>query len=1048
MRGLVNYFIKYAISGNLLMFLLLLFGVMGMFQMRSTFFPQTPIRNITIQATYPGASPEEIEESVVLKIEDQLTGVTGVDRVTSTSSENVATLNVEVKGSADVEEVLQDVKNAVDQISSFPVGMESMEVFKREEVSIAISFGITGSDNLRELKEVSRKIERDLLATDGISKVIVSGFPAEEISVEFKEERLRAYGITLQQVLDRIGNTNVEITGGTIKAKDEEFKIRLNNKAYYAGELENMWLVSGIDGRTVRLGEVADIKDKWAEAPDRNYLNGSPAVTIDVKYTNDEDLLDIVADVRTYVDTFNAHEEQMQITVINDQSKVVQERIDMLANNGMIGFLIVLALLAMFLHYRLSFWVAMSIPISFAGMFVIASFFGITINVISLFGMITVIGILVDDGVVISENIYRHFEMGKSRMKAAIDGTMEVVPAVTSAILTTMIVFSTFFFVEGRLGDFFGEMAFIVIGTLLFSLVEGIFILPAHVAHSKALDRDAKPNKVVKAFTRLMDYMKFKMYKPVLEFSLRNKALAVAIPVGMFIITLGAIKGEIIQTTFFPSIEREDISVNFKMPAGTREHVTLQHLDAIEKAAWEVNELYKEEFGDGREVIISTDKRIGPVNSHQGTLKIELLSSDVRGVLQLDISNRIRDRVGDIAGAEEFSFGSGNPFGKAVSVALRGDDMEDLRVATERLKAELKSLSDLKDVSDNDLQGTKEIVIKLKEKAYLLGLTERQVMAQVRQGFFGGEDRPVQRGLDEVKVWVRYDEASRSSIKQLKDVEIRTNDGGVYRLADLVDFSIQRGVVGINHTDGKREIIIEADLSNTEVSASAMVANVQDSIVPVILKDFPGITAAYEGQSREQQKSAGSMQMILPIILVLMISVIIFTFRSYSQTIVVLLLIPFGFIGVAWGHYIHGMQISLFSILGTIALIGILINDALVFVSAFNTNLKQKMPYREALMEAALSRFRPILLTSITTIAGLAPLIFETSFQAQFLIPMALAIAYGLAIATMVILVILPVLLMTVNEAKRFGIWWWRDEKRAPELVEPAFKELHYEEME
>ena len=456
--------------------------------------------------------------------------------------------------------------------------------------------------------------------------------------------------------------------------------------------------------------------------------------------------------------------------------------------------------------------------------------------------------------------------------------------------------------------------------------------------------------------------------------------------------------------------------------------------------------MYKSERADGKDMIISTDKRVGPITGHQGSIKIELLSGEERGVKQMEISGRIRDLVGGISGAEEFSFGSGNPFGKPVSVSLRGENLEELRAVVETLKTEMKNLSALRDITDNDLQGTREVSIKLKKKAYLIGLTEQNIMAQIRQGFFGGEVQRVQRGLDEVKVWVRYDVENRSTVNQLKNVEIRTNDGGTYMLSDLADFSIQRGTLGINHTDGKREIIVEADLATDEVSATDMVNAVRDEVLPEILKSHPDIEVAFEGQSREQAKSAGSMARVMPIILLLMIAVIIFTFQSFSQTLVVVLLIPFGFVGVAWGHYIHGMQISLFSILGTIALIGILINDSLVFVSAFNNNIKEKMPYQQALIEAAISRFRPIVLTSVTTIAGLAPLIFEKSFQAQFLIPMALSIAYGLAVATVVILVILPVLLLLVNKAKRFAKWWWYDVKVEPELVEPAFKELEFEE--
>lgn len=1048
MKNLVNYFIKYPILGNLLMLLILIFGTMGMVNIRSTFFPQAPIRNISIQVVYPNASPEEIEESVVLKIEDKLRGVSGVERVTSVSSENLGSLDVEIRQNADVEIVLQDVKNNVDQINSFPLGLESINVYKLEVVNTAVSFAIKGSEDLRELKTIATRIERDLLNIQGISKVSLSGFPDEEISIELKEDKLRAYGISLEQVLDRIRSTNIEATGGTIKGSQEELKIRLKNKSYFAKDLKEIYIISSLDGRLVKLSEIAEVNDKWAEAPDRNYLNGSPSVAIDVRYTNDEDLLSIVQDVRGYIKGFNKQNEFLAISVINDQSKVVQERIDMLTSNGILGFFIVLILLAIFLHYRLAFWVALSIPISFAGMFILATFFDVTLNVISLFGMITVIGILVDDGVIVSENIYRHFEMGKGRIRSAIEGTLEVVPAVFSAILTTIIVFSTFFFIEGRLGDFFGQMAFIVIATLIFSLVEGILILPAHVAHSKALDRNVKSNRLMVFFSNFMEGIKNKFYLPILTSSLKNPAFALSVPIGLFIITMGAMRGGVISSTFFPSIEQDNIVINLKMPAGTSQSITKENLDKIELAIWEANEYFKSGINQGNDLILSSDKRIGPGSGHKGSIKIELLGGEQRGVKQLEVSNYIRQLVGEIPGSEEFSFGSGSPFGKPISVALRGDDMDDLREVVQELTLEMKNLSDLSDITDSDLQGAKEVRIVLKEKAYLLGFTETTIISQIRRGFYGGEVQRVQRGLDEIRIWVRYDLDQRSTVKQLKDIEILSNSGDLFLLSDLVDFSILRGNLGINHTNGKREILVESNLSNSDVSTSDMVANLSQVILPRLLQGKPNIEFSFEGQGRQQAKSQASVEKVFPIILLLMIAVIICTFRSISQTLIVVLLIPFGFIGVAWGHYLHGMQVSLFSMLGTIALIGILINDSLVFVSAFNHNIKNRIPYNDALMRAAMGRFRPILLTSVTTIAGLAPLILEKSFQAQFLIPMALSIAYGLAFATIVILVLLPVLLQTSNQTKSFFHWWWNDKIPDPEFLEPAFKELKYENLE
>ncbi len=1045
MKKLVEYFIKYEVSGNLIMFLILVFGIVGMMSLQSTFFPKVPSRNIIIQTVYPGASPEEIEESIILKIEDKIKGITGIERVTSISSENTGKITIETKRNADIDNVLVDVKNAVDQIISFPVGLENLDVFKVEVVSNAMSFAITGTDDLKTLKKIARKVERELLSNENISKVALSGFPLEEIVINLEEEVMLAHHITFQEVLMAVKSTNIEVTGGTIRGENEEYKIRAKNKYYQGEEIKNIIVKAQADGLILRLKDIAVVEDSWAETPNRNYYDGNPSVNVDVSYTNDQDLIIINDYVRQFVIDFNAKNNIVQAKITKDSSETVRQRIALLTKNGIIGFVLVLILLALFLNYRLALWVAISIPISFAGMFILAKFFGITINVISLFGMITVIGMLVDDGVVIAENIYRHFENGKNRMRAAVDGTMEVLPAIFSAVLTTMVAFSAFFFIDGRMGDFFKEMAFIVIATLLFSLVEGVFILPAHVAHSKALERTDKPNLVMRYTSALMDWMKNKMYRPLLDYSLKNRALALAVPLALLIITFGAMRGGIIKSTFFPFIDREVINISLTMPAGTPKELTLDKLNYLEDIIWQANDTIRESRADKESVILSIDKRLGPVNTNTGVLNINLLDNETRQMQTTKITAIISRLAGKLAGVEDLKYGGASNFGMPVSIALQSDDLDQVRAIVEELKLELKELSDLKDISDNDPEGIREVNIKLKEKAFMLGLTVQDIVGQIRQGFFGGEIQRLQRGLDEVKVWVRYDKEGRSTITGLKSMYIRTNSGDRFPLKDLVSFEIKKGVVSINHTDNKREIRVEADIANSGVSVSDMISNIDENIMPDLMARFPDVDYSFEGQNREQQKSTGSMKTVMPIILILMFAIIILTFRSFKQTSFILILIPFSLIGVGWGHFIEGLPISLFSFLGLIALIGILVNDALVFVSAFNTNIKDGMTFQTALHKAALSRFRPIVLTSVTTIAGLAPLMLETSLQAQFLIPMAATIAYGLGVATIMTLIVLPVLISLSNSVSVFYYWYWHDKKLSPEEVEPAYKELQYD---
>ncbi len=1045
MQSIVKYFIKYGISGNVILALVLIFGFFGLTSLRRTFFPEIPSRIISIQAVYPGASPQEIEESVVLKIEDNLKGTTGIERITSVSNENLATVTVEIKQNAEIDLVLQDVKNAVDRITSFPTGLESLDVYKREALSRAMSFAIHGDVDLHTLKAAARAVERDLLAIEGISKVALSGFPDEEIVISIKEDQLASYGLSFQQVVTAIAGNNVEITGGTVIGENEELKIRSSPKAYYAKDMAHIVIKANPNGSVVHLEDVANVEDRWAEVPNMNFYNGRRSVTIDVSNTNDEDLLFIADELKKYIAAFNAENTIIQANITQDASTTVVQRIDLLVNNGILGFFLVFAFLALFLHFRLAFWVALAIPLCFAGAFILSPFFGITINVISLFGMITVIGILVDDGVVISENIYRRYELGEDRISAAVNGTMEVLPAVFSAIATTIVAFSTFFFIEGTLGDFFSQMAFIVIATLIFSLIEGVFILPAHIAHSKALDREAKPSKLTIYSSKVLDWMKNKLYAPVLDFFLEKRLFALAIPIALLAITFGAIEGGIIRTTFFPFIEGEEIVVTLKMPSGTPEEITLDRLNQVEKAVWQTSSNIKPTRTDSLEVVLSVDKRLGPGKTSEGVLKIKLLDNEARQMPVLEISNLIRQNTGDLLGVEEFSFGTGTPFGKPVSIALKGVDQDEVRAVVDKLKAKLSSLSDLKDVNDDDLEGLREIRVQLKEKAYVLGLTEIQVMTQIRQGYFGGEIQRLQRGLDEVKVWVRYEEGERASQSSLGEMKIRTLTGQSYLLKDIATFETDRGVVSINHSDGERQILVTADIANSGVSVTDILGNIGDEILPKILVDHPSIKFSFEGQQREQLKTMRSMKVVGPVVLLLMLAIIILTFRSFSQTFAVLCLIPFSFIGVAWGHWIHGLQLSLFSYLGMIALIGIIVNDALVFVSAYNINIKSGMSVNEAIREAAHSRFRPILLTSLTTMAGLGPLIAETSMQAQFLIPMAATIAYGLGVATMAVLILLPVILLMINRSKRQFDWFWNGKHPLPKEVEPAYKEMKYE---
>ena len=1067
MKNLLAFFIKYPVAVNVLMIAVFIFGVMGMMNTKSSFFPLNSSKIINIAIQYPGASPAEIEEGIVLKIEDNLRGLVGVDRVTSISRENAAGITVEGERDVSIDALLSDVKNAVDRVPSFPVDMEPPVVSKLENLNEAISFTVSGENlDLKTLKEIGRSVESDLRGIDGISQVELSGFPPEEIEIAVRENDLRAYNLTFQEVAAAVANANILTTGGNIKTSSEEYLIRANNRSYYGKELDFLVVRADPSGNIVRLRDVAEVRDRWNENPDRLYMNGKLAVKIDVKTTNNEDIVVATNNVRDYIEKFNQRNNNVQCEIALDQTVALEDRIDLLLENGGLGIFLVVILLGLFLKPSIAFWVAIGLPFSMFGLFIFAPEF-MTINVISLFGMILVIGILVDDGIVIAENIYHHYEKGKNPIRAAIDGTLEVAPPIVSAILTTMVAFTLFFFLPGIMGDFFGEISAVLILILAISLIEAFLILPAHVSHSRALKKGSQNFLLNRWAENGMLWLRDKLYAPTLRFFLKHKMIGFALPISAFIITMGAMQGGIIKGDFFPPIASEQVFVSLKMPQGTSETMTDSIITMIEKKSWELHEKLAEERNGGNDVFKNTIRQIGSSQGQTGgppgfipdegsgsaskaALTINLHGETERGnVTAIDVANELAELVGPVYGVESLEFNSGSSFGgKPVSVSLVSNNLEEIKAATEDLKSSMQAMPQLKDIADNDPQGIKEIRLELKDNAYLLGLNLNSVMQQVRAGFFGQSVQRFQRGRDEIRVWVRYDQAERSSIKFLDEMRIVTPNRARVPLSEIANYSIERGEVAINHLDGKREIRVEADLKTLDVTASEMMGSIQTNVMPSILSKYPSVTALYEGQNREANQMGAVMMKVMPIIILLMYAIIAFTFRSYTQPLMLFLLIPFSFVGVAWGHWIHDMPVNMLSVLGIVALIGILVNDGLVLVKKFNQLLRDGMPFDEALYEAGKQRFRAIFLTSITTVAGLAPLIFEPGFSAQFLIPMAISVAYGIAFATLLTLFLLPLIISLNSKMKRTTHWLKTGDWVEARLLERSVKELETEALD
>ncbi len=1048
MKNLIAYFMKFPVAVNLIMVMVLLFGFFSLTGIQKNFFPNVAQRYIYVDIVYPGASPEEVEEGAILKIEENVKGLEGMDRITSVSRENSGTVTIEMLKGTDMDEALIKVKNEVERIASFPVGIESVVTYKHDDVNFSINYVVTPNEgkkvSLKQLKATARQMEHDLLRKEGISKVTIGGYPDEEIAILLKEDALEAYSITFTEVARAVAKTNLIMTGGSIKDGEEELFIRVRNREYEGEGLEDIVIRNTSGGGIIRLKDVATIKDQWADTPSKVYFNAHQSVVITIQNTFSEDVMTATDAVKEYIEEFNNSQDLFTATVIRDSSDLLTQRIELLVKNGVIGILLVLLFLSLFLNPRIAFWVAIGIPFSMLGMFIIIPGTPVTINMLSLFGLILVLGILVDDAIVVAENIYRHWQLGKTPIRAAVDGTLEVTPAVVSGVLTTMMAFSAFIFLDGRMGDMFKEISIVVISILFVSLVEGLIILPAHVAHSKALKKGYKSKWVQymgwaeRGLIKLRDIT----YKPVIEKAIQYKTITFAIFTAMFIISIGMVSARWVNVTFFPQVDGDNITVSLTMPSGTDESVTQTQVDKITDAIWHVNEEMRSLQPQNRDIIKQTFQQFQGSGS-KAIVQITLLDGESRNSTTDDVVLRLRDKVGDIPGAEALLYEGFNPFGKALVISLLGDDNETLRAAKEDLKRGLNEMKEVTDVSDNTPVGYREVELELKEKAHHLGISLQDVIGQVREAFWGNEAQRLQRGKDEVKVWVKYSEDNRRSIGQLENMKIRLSNGSAYPLSELVTLKTVNGFSNIQHLDFEREVQIEASQSDPNASLPDIIKKIEKEVLQPIYAKYPGVHADYEGQKRESAKVGNSMKKVMPIILLLMFCVVILTLRSVTQSILVYMMIPLSLVGVIVGHWIHGMSLSLMSGMGVIALIGVMINDSLVLISALNINLKAGMKYEQALVDAAISRFRPILLTTLTTIAGMAPMLLETSMQARFLIPMAISVSYGMAMATTTTLILLPVMLLIANGTK---LKWQqlRGRNVSREEIEPAIKEMKY----
>jgi len=1053
MKKLIRSFVDHTFYANMIVVFLLFAGIAGMLNMKKALFPEIESKNILISVVYRGASPEEMEEGIATKIEESLRGVVGIKETTSTSSENFVSVSIETTGQIDIDEVLIEVKNAVDGISSFPNGAEKPSVYKVRSKQQVARMSIWGDADLHTIKQYADEVEEDLLASGKVSQVEILNPPTIEISIEVAEETLNRYRLTFTDIANAVSSNNQDLAGGQIKSDEEEMLIRLRSRSDDPGELATIIVASREDGGPVYLRDIAEIKKQF----DENYygvtMNGKPSLGINVSKLPGEDLEEISEYCTQYAQKFNAKNLGVNLEVTFSFLELLHSRLELLMNNGFTGLILVVLSLALFLSFRLSLWVAWGIPSAFLGMFFLAPFLGLTINMISLFGMILVIGILVDDGIVIAENIYAHFESGKTAKQAAIDGTIEVLPSIITSVLTTMVAFSPLLFLTGGHMEFLKDMAVVVVSSLGISLIEAFFVLPSHLASPAVLRQkslDKKDTGVRAWLDKRICWLRDVAYERTLKWILAYRYAVLISPAFLLMITIGLIKGGFIRFTFFPSIDFDQFSINIAFGPGNGEKQTRDYLYQFEDAVWAVNEDLKEELGEKEDFIKYTYVKIGTAFSgqesgaHAGMVEVFPRNLEDLPVSGITISERVREKIGKVPEAQKFSVAGFNRWGSPVSISLLGRNIDELDMAKNFLLSALYDMDELKNIVDNNALGKQEIVLKLKKKAYSLGLTQTMVANQVRQGFYGHQIQLLQSGRDELRIWVRYPPQDRMNMGQLDDMKIKTPQGQ-FPLSQLCNYEITRGPVNIRHYDGAREIRVEADTKDAEAELPKILGSIKSGPVAELESRFPSVRVEFLGQQKNSKESGADMQRLYKYAFLIMFAIVMIQFRNAEQAIIILLMIPLSLFGAIWGHGLHGKVVSMLSAWGIVALSGVIINDAVVFLSKFNSLIIEGFKLKDAIIEAGKSRLRPILLTTLTTSIGLYPLILERSFQAQFLIPMAISLAYGVAVGTLFILLYFPVFIHVLNDIKRALYKLWTGKSISQEDVEPALRSLQEE---
>ncbi len=1030
--GPIAWMARNSVAANLLMFVVLLGGLFGLVRTKQEVFPAFAIDQVIVSVVYPGASPEEVEQGIILSVEEAVRGIDGVKRVKSNAGEGVATVYVDMTLEAEPDKVLSDVKAEVDRIQTFPEDAERPQVVlpatgRRGVVSLVIY----GEQDLRSLHAVAERARTRLIQHEDVTQVSLSGVPPLEVSVEVPREKLEALGLTLDDIARQIRASSLELGGGAIKTDQGEILVRVADRATQGQQFEDILVRGTTGGATVRLGDVATVVDGYADTDQAAFYAGQPAVRVDVSRVGNETpqrVSDATHEVR---DGLRAElPDTVQLAIWNDQSEVLAGRIDLLVRNAKVGGLLVIVILALFLEPRLSFWVSLGIPISFMGAFLLMPGLDLSINMITLFALIITLGMVVDDAIVVGEAGFGHIQAGVPKQEAAIRGAKEMAVPVTFAILTTIAAFSPMFFVPGVMGKIFRLFPAVVISVLVFSLIESFFVLPAHLSHLKERRWMTAISKPQKKVSRALERFIADVYTPLLRRVLHWRYAAVAVAIAMFMGTVGLIGSGTVPFSFFPKIEGDLVTAAVRMPYGSPKHQAVTVLKQLEDAVPQALETVGEP-----EILRGVFARVGEgpaagfgppeTGGHLVTVELFLVPAGEREARSVDLGRAWRDALPPLVGVESLviSSASGPGAGAAVELQLAHDDVDVLALASDRLQESLRGYSDLTNIQSTFTLGKPRLDFHLLDNAQTLSLTGNDVARQVRSAFYGSEALREQRGRNELKVMVRLPEDQRASEYDLGQLQIRTAGGGFAPLASVASFDRDRAPTAIKREDGRRSVNVSADLAFGVKSPQEVLADLQGVVIPALEADFPDLMIDKAGEQREQAESFKALGQNYVLALFAIFALLAVPFRSYTQPLIIMSAIPFGLVGAVLGHLIMGYEMSLISMFGFVALSGVVVNDSLVLIDRANKNRREGLGPYQAIVAAGARRFRPIMLTSLTTFFGLAPMILETSMQARFLIPMAISLGFGVLFATFLVLLVVPSLFLVLDDVHERWDW-------------------------